>query len=275
MSVSDNDKEPWRQDLIVDDKVLTFKIDTGADVSCMSYDCYQQLSRPPPLLKTTTILKSPGGVIDCLGKAKLQVSVKGLNHDILVYVIRGHLKENLLSRKDCVAMNLVKRVDNLYGSIETPIKLPPVRIELKDDAEPYSVKTARRIPIPLIDKVADELKQMEKQGIIEKIDEPTDWCAPIVPVLKPNGKVRITTDFKRLNSAVKRERYMLPCVEEVLQRLNGSKVFSKLDARSGYFQVPLDSESAKLTTFLTLQGRYFYRRLPEGISSAPEFFHAH
>ena len=113
---------------------------------------------------------------------------------------------------------------------------------------------------------------MEKQGIIEKIDKPTDWCAPIVPVLKPNGKVRITTDFKRLNNAVKRERYMLPCVEEVLHKLHGSKVFSKLDARSGFFQVPLDDESARLTTFITPMGRFFYKRLPQGISSAPEIF---
>ena len=271
MSV-DSDKEPWRQDLIVDGCSLTFKIDTGADVSCMSYECYKQLKTPPPLMNTTTILKSPGGVIDCLGKARLQVSVKGNKHEILVYVIRGHLKENLLSRSDCVAMNLVQRVDDLYGSIEKPINRPPVHIELKAEHEPYSVKTARRIPIPLYEKVGEELKQMEKQGIIEKIDMPTDWCAPIVPVLKPNGKVRITTDFKKLNNAVKRERYMLPCVEEVLQRMSGSKVFSKLDARSGYFQIPLDSESAKLTTFITPFGRFFYKRLPQGISSAPEIF---
>ena len=272
MSVSDKDKEPWRQDLVVDDKCLTFKIDTGADVSCMTYDCYKDLTSPPPLMNTTTILKSPGGVIDCVGKARLQASVKGNVHEIVVYVIRGHLRENLLSRNDCVKMNLVKRIDDLYGSIEKPINTPPVHIELKPDHEPYSVKTARRIPIPLYDKVDQELKQMESQGIIQKIDEPTDWCAPIVPVLKPNGKVRITTDFKRLNSAVKRERYMLPCVEEVFQRMKGSKIFSKLDARSGYFQVPLDSESAKLTTFITPFGRFFYKRLPQGISSAPEIF---
>ena len=272
MSVSNEDKEPWRQDLIVGDKCLTFKIDTGADVSCMTYECYKELKNPPPLMKTTTVLKSPGGIIDCIGKVRLQVSVKGNYHEIVVYVIRGHLKENLLSRKDCVNMNLVMRVDDLYGSIEKPINRPPVHIELKTDHEPYSVKTARRIPIPLYDKVDEELKQMEKQGIIERIDEPTDWCAPIVPVLKPNGKVRITTDFKKLNSAVKRERYMLPCIEEVLQRMKGSKVFSKLDARSGYFQVPLDDDSAKLTTFITPFGRFFYKRLPQGISSAPEIF---
>ena len=272
MSVRNENNEPWRQDLLVDGDKLSFKIDTGADVSCITYDCFKNLKRPPPLLTTKTILKSPGGIIDCLGKAKLKVSVNDKPHELLVYVIRGQMRENLLSRGDCVSMNLVKRIDDLYGSIETPMSCPPVHIELKDNAEPYSVKTARRIPIPLLGKVEEELRQMEKQGIIEKIDQPTDWCAPIVPVLKPNGKVRITTDFKRLNSAVKRERYMLPCVEEVLHKLHESKVFSKLDARSGFFQVPLDEESARLTTFITPMGRFFYKRLPQGISSAPEIF---
>ena len=94
----------------------------------------------------------------------------------------------------------------------------------------------------------------------------------MVPVVKPSGAVRICTDFKKLNQAVKRERYILPTIEDILHKLSGKKVFSKLDCTSGFFQLPLSDKSAKLTTFITPFGRYFYRRLPQGITSAPEIF---
>ena len=263
----------WREELLIDDIPVTFKIDTGADVSCMSYTSFKKLRKQSPLIATDTVLKSPGGVLDCAGKITLNAKVKGSSYPLTVYVIKANLADNLLSRGDSLSLNLVKRIDDIYGEIDRPMKTDrPAKIELKPDHEPYSLKVARRIPIPLLGKVEEKLKEMEKTGIIEKIEEPTDWCAPIVPVLKPNGEVRITTDFKKLNQAVKRERYLLPTVEELLHKLRGSKVFSKLDARSGFFQVPLDNESAKLTAFITPCGRYYYKRLPQGISSAPEIF---
>ena len=65
---------------------------------------------------------------------------------------------------------------------------------------------------------------------------------------------------------------MLPTLEDVMHKLKGSTVFTKLDATSGFWQLPLDDATAKLTTFMTLFGRYFFRRLPFGISLAPEVF---
>ena len=118
----------------------------------------------------------------------------------------------------------------------------------------------------------DELLKMEETGIIEQIREPTDWCAGIVIVPKKDGGVRICTDYKKLNAAIKRERYVLPTVEDILHKLKGSTIFTKLDATNGFWQIPLDDESAKLTTFISPFGRYFYRRLPQGIKSAPEIF---
>ena len=113
---------------------------------------------------------------------------------------------------------------------------------------------------------------MEENGVIERITEPIDWCAPMVPVMKRGGGVRICVDLKKLNRAVKRERYMLPTLENVMHKLKGSTVFTMLDATSGFWQLPLDNETAKLTTFMTPFGRNFFRRLPFGISLAPEVF---
>ena len=128
------------------------------------------------------------------------------------------------------------------------------------------------MPIPLLPSVKKTLDEMLREGIIEKVTDPTDWCAPMVVVPKPSGDVRITTDFTKLNLAVKRPRYELPSVDDTLARLGNARIFTKLDANSGFYQCVLDKESAPLTTFITPFGRYFYKRLPMGISSAPEIY---
>ena len=79
---------------------------------------------------------------------------------------------------------------------------------------------------------------MEKKGVIRKVDVPTDWVSSIVIVEKPGtGKLRICLDPKHLNQAIKREHCQLPTVEEIATRVSGVKVFSKLEARHGYWQI--------------------------------------
>ena len=146
------------------------------------------------------------------------------------------------------------------------------RIELKEGAKAYSVSTPRRVPIPPLPKVKQELRRMEDFGVISKIDEPTDWCSGMVVVPKPGNKVRICVDLTRLTKYVKRERHILTSVDQVLAQIGDAKVFSKLDANSGFWQIELDPESSKLTTFITPFGSYSFKHLPFGISSAPEFF---
>ncbi len=71
-------------------------------------------------------------------------------------------------------------------------------------------------------------------------------------------------DLKKLNEAVKRERYVLPTADEIIAKLSGATVFSSLDAASGFWQIPLHPESSKLTTFITPFRRYSFKRLPFG-----------
>ena len=132
--------------------------------------------------------------------------------------------------------------------------------------------TPRRVAVPLLPAVKEELQWMESLGVIKKVEEPTDWCAGMVVVPNENGKVCICVDLTKLNLSVKRELHPLPAVDQVLAQLAGAKVMSKLDANSGSWQIPLSPESAKLTTFITPYGRYCFHRLPFGISSAPEHF---
>ena len=113
---------------------------------------------------------------------------------------------------------------------------------------------------------------MEQLDVIEPIDEPTEWCSPIVVVPKAHGRVRICVDLTKLNQAVRREVYQVPTVKETLGSLTEGSVFSKLDANSEFHQIVLNPESAKLATFVTPFGHYMFKHLPFGISSAPKYF---
>ena len=113
---------------------------------------------------------------------------------------------------------------------------------------------------------------MESDGIIEPVTVTTDWCAPMVPVIKANSSVRICVDLQKLNQAVVRERLILPNLEDISPKLVGSKVFSKLDASSGFYQLLLHPQSSHLTTFITPFGRYKFDHVPFGISSASEIY---
>ena len=113
------------------------------------------------------------------------------------------------------------------------MRTTPVSIKLKDNAEPYNVGTPRTVPIPLIPKVETEIKNMERLGVIKRINEPTDWCSPMSLVPKKDGSVRLCVDLRKLNSSIKRETYTLPTLDDILPNLSGSKYYSTLDASRG------------------------------------------
>ena len=121
-------------------------------------------------------------------------------------------------------------------------------------------------------KVQTELQRMQSLGVISPVEEPTPWCAAMVVVPKDSGAVRICVDLKSLNESVLCEVHPMPKVDTTLAQLSGATVFSKLDANSGFWQIPLAKESRLLTTFITPLGRFCFNKLPFGISSAPEIF---
>ena len=101
-----------------------------------------------------------------------------------------------------------------------------------------------------------ELEDMESKVVIKKVNEPTEWVNSMVVNEQQSGKLIICIDPKDLNNATHREHYQLPTQKEITSRLAGAKCFSELDAKSGYWQMPLDEESSYLTTLNTPFGRY-------------------
>ena len=268
---------PWEVKLKVAGRLVPFKLDSGADVTIMSETCYKSLKSQPSLIPTDVYLVSVGSRLKCTGKFVTKVMSKGTLYTLDIYVVQN-AKCNLLSRSASQAMGFLQVVLNeatkghqVYGEIGL-MKCKPVTIKLKPDATPYNLSVARRVPLPLLSKVKEELVRMEQNGVVQHVTEPTEWCSPMVPVLKKSGKVRICVDLKKLNQVVMREKYVLPTLDEILPKLSGSKVFSTLDCSSGFWAIPLSEDCARLTTFITPFGRYCFKRLPFGISSAPEIF---
>ena len=195
------------------------------------------------------------------------------------------LKTDLLGLPAITALKLAIRVASVETSTTTEVekRFPSVfsglgnlgeeyEIPLRPDAKPHSLFTPRHVPLPLRPKVEEELNRMESLGVISRVETATPWCAGMVVVPKKEGAIRICVDLKPLNENVLREVHPLPKVDDILAQLAGAKVFSKLDANSGFWQIPLAEKSRLLTTFITPFGRYCFNKLPFGITSAPEHF---
>ena len=113
------------------------------------------------------------------------------------------------------------------------------------------VHPPRRVPVTVQPKIQAELTQMEELEVIGKVAEPTDWVNSMVTIVKPNGSQRICIDPRDLNKAIQRELYPMSTIEDIVTRMPNVKVFSVLDASSGFWQVKLDPSSTKLCTFNT------------------------
>ena len=271
----------WNVTVMVNGNAVEFKLDTGADVNVIPEDTFKTL-KINALHSTDTNLTGAGSQpLQVCGKFEANLQYKARSSRQTVYVV-STLSKALLGKPAIESLNLITRVDSVdkdsckakypelftgLGSLEGEYK-----IKLKANSAPFALTTPRRIAHPLMPRVKEELERMEKIGVITKISEPTEWCAGIVVVPKPNGKIRICVDLTKLNESVCRERHVLPAVDRVLAQLSGATVFSKLDTNSGFWQIRLAEESRKLTTFITPMGRYCFNRLPFGITSAPEHF---
>ncbi|XP_030849603.1 uncharacterized protein K02A2.6-like [Strongylocentrotus purpuratus] len=191
-----------------------------------------------------------------------------------------------MSRKTALALGVLRigiDVNSVKSYVDMREEFKPVfqgvgilrdrQIKLKVDPEIRPVaQPVRRTPFGLRDRVKEKIQELVEQDIIEPVEEPTPWVSPVVIVPKPNGDIRICIDMRRVNEAIVRERHPIPTVDEILQELSTSKVFSKIDLKWGYHQLELDPESRKLTTFVTHCGLYRYKRLLFGVNAAPEIY---
>lgn len=272
----------WKIQVELNGYTEEFCIDTGAEVTVIP-ECTYQSCGNPELMSARRVLRGPGqNELQVRGEFRGTMKVGDQSTEQQVYVVPG-LQKPLLGQPAIEALQLLARVGVVEGNRSPVEQFPDLfkglgkfsgeyTIQLREDAKPFALTTPRRVAIPQLPSVERELKRMEELGVVSPVEEATEWCAGMVVVPKSEGKVRICVDLTRLNACVLRERHTLPSVEQILAQVSGAQLFSKLDANSGFWQVPLAKESSLLTTFITPFGRFRFNRLPFGITSAPEYF---
>ena len=163
---------------------------------------------------------------------------------------------------------------NIVFPEDLPDELPPSRnvdhqIKVIPGAEPPSRPTYR-MSQPELAEMKKQLTELRKKGFIRPSKSP--YGAPVLFVKKKDGTFRMCIDYRGLNKITIKDRYPLPLIEELLDRLAGAKYFSKIDLRSGYHQIRIADEDVEKTAFRTRYGHFEYLVMPFGLTNAPATF---
>ena len=160
---------------------------------------------------------------------------------------------------------------------ELPAGLPPTRgatpfrIELKPGTQPFG-RYGPRMTAADTQEAEKMLKELLAKGFIRPSRSP--WGSPMFLVEKPDGGKRMVIDYRALNAATQRNRYPLPRVDELFDQLQGARYFSKIDLRTGYWQIRVAAEDVPKTAFTSRHGHFEWLVLPMGLTNAPAEFMA-
>lgn len=178
---------------------------------------------------------------------------------------------HLTSRERKKLGNLLREFKDVFAEDEDDLGCTPSavhRIHLEDD-KPVRVPY-RRIPPAYVQEVTDHLQKLLQQGVIRESQSP--YSSAVVLVRKKSGALRLCVDYRLLNKKCVKDAFPLPRIEEYLDSLSGAKLFSTLDLKSAYAQVPVAEEDCHKTAFATPMGLFEYTRMPFGLCNSPATF---
>ncbi|GFX42905.1 transposon Tf2-8 polyprotein [Trichonephila clavipes] len=153
-----------------------------------------------------------------------------------------------------------------------PNKTETTALKMKiilSDEKPIAQRS-RRLSLPEKRKVEKQIDEWLEQGIIR--ESCSDFSSPVVVCKKKDGTMRLCIDYRKLNKKIVKDRYPLPIIEEVLDKLGNGKIFTTLDLKNAFFHVDVDEASRKYTAFVTETGQYEFLKVPFGLSISSNYF---
>lgn len=280
--------------VIVNDKQLNLKVDTGAKCNVMSLHTYKLFRNAEELYMPTkkiNLVAFGGSMIRPIGTVTLSCRLNGQQYNLQFQVVKKNV-HFILGLQDSLEMKLVtfssqvfhldcvkdhtlsQKMFQEYADLyKDEVGDLPVTYSMKIDPEITPViSPPRRIPAAMQKKSGTRAPKNANSGI-EPEDEPTEWVSNLVAThKKETGDVRICIDPRNLNKALMCSHHPMRMVEEVAAQMSGATIFSVLDAKSSFWQVRLDDASSLRTTFTTPYGRFKFLKMPFGISTASEVF---
>nr|GFC50943.1 putative reverse transcriptase domain-containing protein [Tanacetum cinerariifolium] len=152
--------------------------------------------------------------------------------------------------------------------------LPPARqVEFQTDLVPGAAPVAQalyRLAPAEMQELSTQLQELSDKGFIRPSSSP--WGAPVLFVKKKDGSFRMCIDYRELNKLTVKNRYPLSRIDDLFDQLQGSKVYSKIDLRSGYHQLRVREEDIPKIAFRTRYGHYEFQVMPFGLTNAPAVF---
>ncbi|KAL4347819.1 hypothetical protein GQ457_17G011990 [Hibiscus cannabinus] len=115
-----------------------------------------------------------------------------------------------------------------------------------------------------------QLQELQNKGFIRPNSSP--WGAPVLFVKKKDGTMRLCIDYRQLNKVTIKNNYPLPRIEDLFDQLKDATIFSKIDLRSGYYQMRVREEDVSKTAFRTRYGHFEFMVMPFGLTNAPAIF---
>ncbi len=167
---------------------------------------------------------------------------------------------------------LIRAYKDVFSSKETPVNVahgaPQATINT-GDAPPIR-QNPYRLPFAKRQQVEESIAEMLRDGIIRPSTSP--WASPITLVPKKDGSTRICADFRKLNQVTVKDAHPLPHIQDVFDQLQGATIFSTLDLKSGYWQIPMHPDSIPKSAITCHLGLFEFLRLPFGLCNAPAIF---